>query len=33
MAYAKKSAKNEAYQKLKGDRKGVRPLGNAYLFY
>lgn len=33
MAYAKKSAKNEAYQKLKTDLKEGNPLGNAYLFY
>ena len=33
MAYAKKTAKNEAYQKLKTDLKEGNPLGNAYLFY
>ena len=33
MAYAKKAAKNEAYQKLKTDLKEGNPLGNAYLFY
>ena len=33
MAYAKKSTKNEAYQKLKTDLKDGNALGNAYLFY
>ena len=33
MAYAKKTAKNEAYQKLKTDLKEGNTLGNAYLFY
>ena len=33
MAYAKKTTKNEAYQKLKTDLKEGNPLGNAYLFY
>ena len=33
MAYAKKTAKNEVYQKLKTDLKEGNPLGNAYLFY
>ena len=33
MAYAKKTTKNEAYQKLKTDLKWGKPLGNAYLFY
>ena len=30
MAYAKKSTKNEAYQKLKTDLKDGNALGNAY---
>ena len=33
MAYANKSTKNEAYQKLKTDLKDGNALGNAYLFY
>ncbi len=33
MAYAKKTTKNEAYQKFKADLKEGTPLGNAYLFY
>ena len=33
MAYAKKTTKNEAYQKLKADLKEGTPLGCAYLFY